>query len=1008
MGRSIETPSAVRLWNHQKKAINEVLRYLTAYRRHQTMGSALVHMPTGSGKTGVMAVLARYAPQVGSVLVLSPRIGLRDQLRRDIEARFFTNFGLDPRSLPKKVVLLGDAPIRSWDRDGSDQSVFIGTIQKLHSLARRADPFFRVLQDHVDLLMVDEGHYEPAPEWRNAIRALSVPKVIFTATPYRNDLKLFDIDYRFGFSYTFGEALKERYIRRVQVHSRQQTSSPKAFIRDVVSFYDQNLEPTKRPPEKHPRVIIRCDATDSIRQIAAELENAGKTYVAIHERFSDNDPARPNERKHVPDPASVNAIFWVHQFKLLEGIDDRRFQLLAMYQELKNARQLVQQVGRVIRNPDRSQGSVAFVLDHTNGRQKSLWDGYVAYEEFLAQEGTEALDIGSRLYAQWQAAESSPIYLDGKFRGPFELSALDVNDELQLPLTVNVFRRLADFRLQVFLTALEQQYRDQDRKYKLFELGEGGTAIVYVSFRSSPLLKTSYFMEPKLGVTIVRAVGEHVCHFDSNGLTPYGLPGVGRPADGKELRRLFRRDKTTRLTAVGLANSNLSARSIRTRAISAASIGDSAPSLDDHAFACTTAVGYTPEIRLDDPQKQMRVRRYVGFQRGRITDAASGRASLSEYMTWLDLITAAMTSKRAEIPVLSRYAAQTDAPANPKPVNVLLDLAEVQNQYLTTSFGRTQSGRALSIRDVCADVANGRFTVTANGMRCDATIEFRDSRYRIDSADLDALYASSDPNEPEGIVTYLNRTQSFRVIPQSPGVFYTLGAFFRPRLDLRFVADLLEPIPVLGTLGSEKGTRARPHGAGWDRNSLFGLIDSLGRGTGLRTVFGNPDFLICDDMQTEACDFLLADMNPNRVALIHAKAESPRAIYSASRLQEVCGQATKNLIYLSRFSNYVPTKAHLWHSQPWRSNHVQGSVRTRMRRGSGNGLQVWSQIQQIMRDNNSTIEVWLMLGQLLSASGFRTALASNTAEALQAAFLLFSTLTDVASQGARLRVFCSP
>src|SRR5262245_23549297 len=108
-----------------------------------------------------------------------------------------------------------------------------------------------------------------------------------------------------------------------------------------------------------PRVIIRCESDARIRQIGQALEGAGRTYVLIHENFQDADPSRPHERRSVPDPEHEQAQFWVHQFKLLEGIDDPRFQVLAIFDELKTTLSLVQQVGRVIRNPERKPGAVA-------------------------------------------------------------------------------------------------------------------------------------------------------------------------------------------------------------------------------------------------------------------------------------------------------------------------------------------------------------------------------------------------------------------------------------------------------------------------------------------------------------------------------------------------------------------------------------------------------------------------------------------------------------------------
>jgi len=63
-----------------------------------------------------------------------------------------------------------------------------------------------------------------------------------------------------------------------------------------------------------------------------------------------------------------------------------------------------------------------------------------------------------------------------------------------------------------------------------------------------------------------------------------------------------------------------------------------------------------------------------------------------------------------------------------------------------------------------------------------------------------------------------------------------------------------------------------------------------------------------------------------------------------------------------------------------------------------------------VKDPNADREVWLVLGNLLSKNTIETMLSRNSPPgyAIQAAYLLFSTLTNTAAAGARLRVFCAP
>jgi hypothetical protein len=63
-------------------------------------------------------------------------------------------------------------------------------------------------------------------------------------------------------------------------------------------------------------------------------------------------------------------------------------------------------------------------------------------------------------------------------------------------------------------------------------------------------------------------------------------------------------------------------------------------------------------------------------------------------------------------------------------------------------------------------------------------------------------------------------------------------------------------------------------------------------------------------------------------------------------------------------------------------------------------------IWRAVKDPNADREVWLMLGNLLSKNALEAMLSRNSPPgyAIQAAYLLFSTLTNTAAAGGRLRI----
>lgn len=1006
------TLSATPLWNHQKAAVVTIRKYVAAYVTGGTTGACLIHMPTGTGKSGVIACASHFLNTSGCVLLLTPRVALREQLSREVGGQFFAKFKMDGRRLPKEVLNL-ESSGKFPNGYHFQKSVISMTIQLLYSMMNRHDTNFALLRANTGLVIVDEGHYEPSNSWNEAVRAFRCPRVIFTATPFRNDLKLFDIDFNHAYSFTLQQATADKTVRAIEINAKPKPSNPSDFVDDVISFYDSKF-PNPNPTNP-PRTIIRCESAETIKEIGNVLAARRKSYVLIHETFRD-DPSKPRERRSVPDPAYEQATFWVHQYKLLEGIDDPRFQLLACYEELRTTRALVQQIGRVIRNPSRKANAKAYFLDHSNGRQKELWDGFLEFDKLVQADGVKVADFGTKMLEALAKAQPDVVYLEGRFRSSFKLHAIDANDELQLPCTANILRKNNSFSISQLKKDIDIAFSEQDRVFRLQQINADTSVYLYLTFSNSPLLRSKAFIECRLGVTVLRECGDYLCVFDSGGSGPGVVFNHATPVLASELRKLFSSNTKARLTAVSLLNSNLGQRSIRSRSITAANVADIVPSFDDHSFLCRTVQG-------NCERNGKFVRRYVGFQHGKITDASERRGPLSDYLAWLDYITAILASAKRPVSSFQRFASDRLTPTDPTPTSILLDISEVEEAFVTNE-GEFASGMPMQIDDKCSEVNNGQFKVTANGKVCEGTVKFDplSKRYRIDSPDLMGLYTTEVSALKGGIVRYLNQDQSFRIIPKSEGCFYAMGAFYSPTLRFGMSYDddqfgLLQAMDTsasLASVASEKGNRCQANGDGWDTDSLFNIIDQLGHGFDLDHLFGSPDLIVCDDMDKEVADFIIADSTEKKVIFVHAKGLSEgHRLYAASPLQEVCGQAIKNLKFLARFGTEVPVNAKRWHTWEWTAPRVQGRVVQRIRTSPSSvktGLEAWSHIHAIIRNPNASMEVWLFLGRLLKKSELERQLRAKNpaAEAKQSAYLLFSTMTNVASVGAKLRIVCSP
>ena len=1039
---------------YQRKAVTKTREYIANF-KPKSNAAALVHMATGTGKTGVIAALARCTPEIGAVLVLAPRIALCDQLETFIRERFFDHLEQKPAHIPKEVIrvekIIENPTLSLMDK------VIVSTIQMLESMSRTGfrrrqrtkKELYERLKREVDLIIVDEGHYEPALSWSEAVRDFKTPRVLFTATPYRNDLKRFNWDFQYTTHFTLSEATNEAVIRNVDVKQRTPTRNPREFIDDVLDFYDSEVK-SKWPDA---RVIIRCDNRASIIQMADVLHDRKRSFVAIHDTFKDNGgehwerrsvPRREEREDEDPWYGPYGPVFWVHQFKLLEGIDDHRFRLVAIFEPLTNDRQVVQQVGRVIRNPAYPEPDEAFVLDHSRGHHQRAWEALFEYDDDLKKLILENPNrsIKSKLSKPLQRdfvdkvlrAHPDRAYLDGKARTRFSFKAFRPLDELRLPLAANLLQKPKKFNLEKVASYVHRQLLDGDRVVEPYPVDEKMRILMYVSVNNVPFLESSYFLSGSPGIVIISELDKLVAFYDSGGMSPLSLGGVGKAARPEYLRKLFSARKASKLVEMAAKNAQLGNRAIRTRSISAASLEETVPGLEDHVQVLTRVTGYSAEAApawVTTTEETIR-RRYLGFRHGRVVESGE-RVSLIDYKAWLNDVEQIVTGNRRRLATFSRYAADVTGVSNDDatPRNVLLDVYEVLDTYKTNRIDEwdIKPGQAMKLEDVCQDVTEKKdakseshftFTIKANGRDCEIEIEWDRSRrrYVLISRDLDRMYFSEGGGS---LVGYLNREQSFRVLPREQNVIYVDGEFYElivpvgPRFDRSryHVGKILQDIPTLERLYDEKGAECLPDGSDWDPNSIFGFISRGIKGKNeLATEFSPVDIAVCDDKGTEIADFIVS--GDDRVVFIHAKGVGRKAKYtapySASKLTEVCGQATKNIRYLSMFSDMKPKNLPRW-TDPWSDPpETKGEVESRILKSATykDTGEIWERLRERIQNPRTTREVWLVLGGILSKSRLEKELKKATPESIQAVTLLHGTLAAIGSIDAKLRVFCYP
>src|SRR5712692_624138 len=90
---AISNTTKKKLWKHQREALDFAIKHLNDFD-----SPCLIRMPTGTGKTGIIACLTRLSNQ-GSSLVLTPWAHLRNQMVNDLEEGFWDKVDLTPQAL---------------------------------------------------------------------------------------------------------------------------------------------------------------------------------------------------------------------------------------------------------------------------------------------------------------------------------------------------------------------------------------------------------------------------------------------------------------------------------------------------------------------------------------------------------------------------------------------------------------------------------------------------------------------------------------------------------------------------------------------------------------------------------------------------------------------------------------------------------------------------------------------------------------------------------------------
>lgn len=949
-----------KLWKHQVDALN-----FAVARLNEQETPILIRMPTGTGKTGIIACLSMLS-NPGSTLVLTPWAHLRSQMVTDLLNDFWNAINANPER--KEVVELFPSTANEVLKINSPL-VIISTFATINELRLEKKDLYQVLAEKISLVIVDEGHYEPAVGWGRSVKELNTKTLLLTATPYRNDLKLFRIinPSESTFHYTHKDAVENKIIR--DLRHEELTCDPN--IESLSRLFSEKwkaIKESKNLPSLEPKAIICCSGANDIETTVNLLRETGLNAIGIHEQFEKNDSEYLV--KEVPNTIETDAEIWVHQHKLTEGLDDNKFCCISLFTRIRNDRKLIQQIGRILRKDKNDRNSPALVWSPPIFSPETAWNNYLEFEpnlELLEPKHFQEV-VNSILDSQ------PPIeYFEGHFRRRFDPSRLSENPQVIIPPSVLVRCVSTDFSLSEYIEYCTDTLNTEDAVILGPDINSPCIRTstyalwVYASVHNSRNLKNASLYEVKLETHCVVFVDSLVFLADTQGIYPNEyIEKHTFSISNEQITRFL--DTNFSPTQVSLSNSipyDTVARGIDLRGHNLLNIPSS---LTDHVQICRSVRGSSKDYG----------RRYLGLMKGRVKQELSQDKfhgfDLASFVSWVNNLAKILNSTAKQNDLFFRYMQTCTPPQNPIPKTISLDLFD-DNLAITLADGLDCKLIKSSSELECNQNPNSvLFTCSFNFetennqyKSIKIKVEYQNEKQRfwfnkVEGASVRITRMSEGEESMKSFVDFLNQNQELLIIGLDDGEIVYQGRNFY-RVDYSYsekvLFDLIKRLDSDCSCISEKGSKQEILALKQSQDKTFpnkSLFQSIAE-----RKFSLPfedKLLICDDLGSECADFIAANFENRQLAFIHAKAGEGTKI-SASAFHEVVAQAMKNLVYLT--GNYeAPDGIDSWSTEStWNNTHIPRLYR------SDDGLPekalLWKKIKnEIIKTSNPEIFVILL------------------------------------------------
>lgn len=409
----------------QKEALDDLVGWFRSdesrpeLTRPKRQSTAVVVMPTGSGKTGVICSLPYWFGEVISngelhdidlqrpILVIAPGLDILKQLESDLiesagtQSCFLVKVNVIKNDQQELRHVLYTVQVTTSTKDvpglrSCQANIVLTNAQKWRN--QETDGPTATWQDLDDdlfsIIIVDEAHHLPAPQWQKIISKFEnhAKVIFFTATPYRTDGKLItDSIKTYGFAHSLNDsvAVNKRIIREIQFESnlirfgvgehryRYDPKNVDVHNRCTEAVVDKVIERilTKEPlPDGVPHCAILITANTSDAESVADLCRQRRPDLIVEHVHS---TMRGKERRVVMDKIDRKEVrIFVIVKMLLEGFDYPRISVAGIVTRISSLLIFAQFVGRARRVICGENNVAADIITHEYFEQEQVYEKF--------------------------------------------------------------------------------------------------------------------------------------------------------------------------------------------------------------------------------------------------------------------------------------------------------------------------------------------------------------------------------------------------------------------------------------------------------------------------------------------------------------------------------------------------------------------------------------------------------------------------------------------------------